>query len=61
AQVLLTRLRDDGFVQAKIEQLGCASFRVVETGVPSAGVGKSILDEVKSAHFHAKLVSSPSS
>lgn len=46
-----------GFVEAKVEQLGCASYRVVETGVPSQAVGQSIVAEAKSAGIKASLVS----
>jgi hypothetical protein len=45
-----------GFVEAKVEQLGCSLYRVVETGVPSEAVGKSIVAEAKSAGFTVKLV-----
>ena len=40
-----------------MEQLGCASYRVVETGVPSQAVGQSIVAEAKSAGIKASLVS----
>ena len=43
-----------GFVQAKVEQLGCSLYRVVETGVPNAAVGQSIVAEAKSAGHHGE-------
>ena len=45
-----------GFVEAKVEQLGCASYRVVETGVPDQATGQSIVAEAKSAGIKASLV-----
>ena len=57
ADALQKHLAGVGFVQAKVEQLGCASYRVVETGVPSQAVGQSIVAEAKSAGIKASLVS----
>jgi hypothetical protein len=45
-----------GFIEAKIEQLGCSLYRVVETGVPNQQVGQSILAEAKRANIPATLV-----
>ena len=59
AQQLLTRAKGVGFREAVLEQLGCASYRVVEHGVPSRSVGASIVAEAKSAGIKAKLVESP--
>jgi hypothetical protein len=49
-----------GFGEARVEQLGCSLYRVVETGVPSEVVGKSIIDEAKSAGLTVKLVNGTS-
>ena len=57
ADALQKHVAAAGFVQAKVEQLGCSLYRVVETGVPNAAVGQSILAEAKSAGIIAKLVS----
>ena len=59
AEQLRTRAEHLGFVQAVVEQLGCASYRVVEHGVPSRDVGGSIVAEAKTAHLEARLVGSP--
>lgn len=56
AQPLLKRIVANGFVEAKVEQLGCAIYRVVETGVPSTAVGQSIVAEAKKAGIPATLV-----
>lgn len=56
ADALVTHLKGLGFVQASVEQLGCSSYRVVETGVPSRAVGRSILVEARRAHLHVRLV-----
>ena len=56
AQALLTRIRPLGFVQAKVEQLGCGMYRVAETGIPSDSVGQSIVAEAANAHLKTKLV-----
>ncbi len=56
ANVLQRHLAALGVVQAKVEQLGCSLYRVVETGVPNQAVGQSILAEAKSAKLQAKLV-----
>jgi hypothetical protein len=45
-----------GFVQARVEQLACELYRVVETGIPSTAVGRSIVDEATQAHLKASLV-----
>lgn len=56
ANRLLARAKAAGFVEARVEQLGCASYRVVETGVPTRAVGRSIVAEAKTAQLHARLV-----
>jgi hypothetical protein len=56
AETLRSRIASLGFVQATVQQLGCSSFRIVETGVPSQTVGQSIVVEAKSAGLAAKLV-----
>jgi hypothetical protein len=59
AGTLLARARSVGFVQAKVEQLGCALYRVAETGIPSQSVAEGIVSEAKSAHFNTTIVTSP--
>jgi len=56
AQALQKHVAAIGFVQAKVEQLGCALYRVIETGVPNKAVGESIIAEAKSAGVTVKLV-----
>jgi len=56
ATALVKRALSVGFVQAKIEQVGCNSYRVVETGIPSKAVGESIIAEATKAGFAPKLV-----
>jgi hypothetical protein len=53
---LLAQVKGLGFGEALVEQLGCASYRVVEHGVPSEAVGNSIVAEARTAHLRAKLV-----
>ncbi|HTO25809.1 MAG TPA: hypothetical protein VMJ49_07885, partial [Gaiellaceae bacterium] len=57
ANTALKRIVATGFTEAKVEQLGCSLYRIVETGVPSKAVGESIIAEAKSAGFTVKLVS----
>ncbi len=45
-----------GFVQAHVDQLGCANYLVLETGIPSNSVGMGIVAEAKTAHLVARLV-----
>jgi hypothetical protein len=45
-----------GFVQAHVDQVGCANYRILETGVTDATVGNSIIAEARSAHLEARLV-----
>jgi hypothetical protein len=59
AGTLLARAHSVGFVQAKVEQLGCALYRVAETGIPSQSVAQGIVSEAKSAHFKTTIVTSP--
>jgi hypothetical protein len=56
AAPLFARLRGAGFVEARVEQTGCSSYRIVEY-VPSDDVGRSVVREAKAAGFHARLVS----
>lgn len=59
AGTLLARARSVGFVQAKVEQLGCALYRVAETGIPSRSVAQGIVSEAKSAHLDTAIVTTP--
>jgi hypothetical protein len=59
AERLLAQAKRVGFVQAKVERLGCNLYRVVETGIPNAAVGRSIVAEAKTAKLDARLVESP--
>ena len=59
AEALLAQAKGLGFVQAQVAQLGCSSYAVVETGVPSRAVGRSIIAEAKSAHLRATIVDLP--
>jgi len=56
ANTALQHIVATGFSEAKVEQLGCALYRIVETGVPSKAVGESIVAEAKSAGLTVKLV-----
>jgi hypothetical protein len=56
AQRVLGRVRSVGFVQAMVERVGCQAYRVVETHVPNASVGRSIVAEAGTAHLRARLV-----
>jgi len=56
AEALQRHVAALGFIQAKVEQLGCSLYRVVETGVPNKAVGQSIIAEAKSAGVSVKLV-----
>jgi hypothetical protein len=56
AEVLQRNVAAAGFIEAKVEQLGCSLYRIVETGVPDESVGRSILAEARSAHLSATLV-----
>lgn len=56
ARSLLFRAKAVGFVEARIERIGCTAYRVVETGVPGEAVGRSIVAEAASAHLRARLV-----
>jgi hypothetical protein len=53
ADALQKRLAAAGFVQSKVMRLNCQEYVVLETGVPDRAVGKSIVAEARSAHFHA--------
>jgi 4-amino-4-deoxy-L-arabinose transferase-like glycosyltransferase len=59
ADKLLAQAKGNGFREAIVEQLGCASYRVVEHGIPNEAVGESIVAEAKSAHLNATIVSRP--
>jgi hypothetical protein len=56
ARTLLRKVTGVGFVEARVEQLGCAAYRVVETGVSSATVGAGIVAEAHTARLAAHLV-----
>jgi hypothetical protein len=56
AQARLKYVLASGFVQAKVEQLGCSLYRVVETGIPNKAVGDSIVAEATHAGIAVKLV-----
>jgi hypothetical protein len=56
ARGLLHHVVDVGFVQARVEQLGCAAYRVIERGVPSAAVGAGVVHEAHTAKLTARLV-----
>ncbi len=56
ANTLLERVVHVGFVEAHVEQSGCASYLVVETGIPDTTVGNSIVAEAHSAKLEARLV-----
>jgi hypothetical protein len=56
ASAFLKHVVDVGFVEARVEQAGCASYRVVETGIPDRGVGASVVDEAHTAKIVAQLV-----
>ena len=59
ASAFLDQAKGLGFVQAKVERVSCTTYRVVETGIPSRSVGRSIVAEAKSAHLDARLVDTP--
>lgn len=61
ATPLLAEAKGAGFVLAKVERFDCNSYRVVETGVPSRAVGRSIVTEARSAHLRARIVETPAS
>jgi hypothetical protein len=56
ANALQKHIAAFGFSEARVEQLGCLLYRVVETGVPTKAVGQSIIAEAKSAGLAVKLV-----
>jgi hypothetical protein len=56
ATTALKRVTGLGFVQAHVDELGCANYRIVETGVADETVGNSIISEARSAHLDARLV-----
>jgi hypothetical protein len=56
ATALQKHVASIGFVQARVEQLGCHLYRVVETGIPSKAVGDSIVAEAAKAGLKVKLV-----
>jgi hypothetical protein len=59
ANALLAHLRSLGFVQAKVEQLGCSLYRVAETGIADRSVAHGIVSEAASAHLKTSIVPSP--
>jgi hypothetical protein len=56
ATTAVKRVTGLGFVQAHVDQVGCANYRIVETGVTDATVGNSVITEARSAHLDARLV-----
>ncbi len=58
AQPLLARVVTAGFAQARIEQLGCAWYRVVLAGIPTATIGQQVVQEAQSAKLRALVDSS---
>ena len=56
ATTALKRVTSLGFVQAHIDEVGCANYRIVETGVTDEAVGRSVISEARSAHLDARLV-----
>jgi hypothetical protein len=56
ATTALKRVTGLGFVQAHVDEVGCANYRMVETGVTDTTVGNSIIAEARSAHLDARLV-----
>jgi hypothetical protein len=56
ANRLLRRARLVGFIQARVERLGCSLYRVVEIGVPTRDVGRSIVAEAQTAQLRAHMV-----
>jgi len=56
ANIALKGVVNLGFVQAHVDQVGCANYRIIETGVTDATVGNSIISEARSAHLQARLV-----
>jgi hypothetical protein len=56
AHALLGKATRVGFVQARVEQLGCAAYRVIESSIPSAKVGAGIVTEAHDAGLPARLV-----
>jgi hypothetical protein len=56
AKTALKPLVGLGFVQARVDQVGCANYRIIETGITDATVGDSIIVEARKAHLDARLV-----
>jgi hypothetical protein len=56
ATTALKRVTGLGFVQAHVDDVGCANYRIVETGVTDAAVGNSVISEARKAHLDARLV-----
>ncbi|HEY2374049.1 MAG TPA: hypothetical protein VGH82_16130 [Gaiellaceae bacterium] len=56
ARALLRKVAVVGFVQAHVEQLGCAAYRVIESGISSAAVGAGIVTEARTARLAARIV-----
>lgn len=49
ATTALKRVTGLGFVQAHVDQVGCANYRIVETGVTDETVGNSIISEARTS------------
>jgi hypothetical protein len=56
AKTALKPLVGLGFVRARVDQVGCANYRIIETGITDATVGDSIIVEARKAHLDARLV-----
>jgi hypothetical protein len=56
AEALLAKVTRVGFVQARVDQLGCVLYRVVYPRIPSATVGKAMIREARTANLEAHLV-----
>ena len=59
AQADLARVKAVGFVQATVQRLGCSTYAVLETGIPSRDVGRSIVAEARMAKLRVRLIETP--
>ncbi len=58
ADTLLAKVQGFGFKQADVERVGCNSYRVVETDIPTAKVGRALVHEAKTIGLKPQLVGS---
>jgi hypothetical protein len=56
AETLLAKVVGVGFEQARVDQLGCALYRVVYPRIPNASVGEEMVREAQAAKLEARLV-----